>query len=87
MCVVCITQYVMICLIGAVATLVVLHCFNAINAYLFNIAKIATKLFDFEKKMEGAQSMRWVEMEKISDNDFTFIIDKRVGEMLSNKLK
>ena len=33
--------------------------------------KIATKLFDFEKKMEGAQSMRWVEIEKISDNDFT----------------
>ena len=49
--------------------------------------KIATKLFDFENKMEGAQSMRWVEIEKISDNDFTFIIDKRVGEMLSNKLK
>jgi hypothetical protein len=37
--------------------------------------------------MEGAQSMRWVDIEKISDSDFTFIIDKRVGEMLFNSLK
>ena len=49
--------------------------------------KIAKELFDFEKKMEGAQSMRWVDIEKISDSDFTFIIDKRVGEMLFNSLK
>ena len=40
------------------------------------------KPFDFIKKA-GAQSLRWIGMNKISDNDFTLIIDKRVGEMLS----
>jgi 8-oxo-dGTP diphosphatase len=49
--------------------------------------KIADKAFDFEKKIEGAQSMRWVELDKISENDFTFIIDKRIGEMLNNSWK
>ena len=49
--------------------------------------KIATKPFDFQKKIEGAQSMRWVKLDEISDNDFTFIIDKRIGEMLYNNLK
>jgi 8-oxo-dGTP diphosphatase len=46
--------------------------------------KISNKLFDFETKKEGAQTMRWVELDKISENDFTFIIDKRIGEMLNN---
>ncbi len=27
----------------------------------------------FDKKKEGAQMMRWVELNKISENDFTFI--------------
>jgi ADP-ribose pyrophosphatase YjhB (NUDIX family) len=49
--------------------------------------KISTKAFDFEKKKEGAQSLRWISLDKISDNDFTFIIDKRIGEMLYNNLK
>jgi ADP-ribose pyrophosphatase YjhB (NUDIX family) len=48
--------------------------------------KITKELFDFDKKMEGAQSMRWVALDKISENDFTFIIDKRVGDMLFNSL-
>lgn len=49
--------------------------------------KIADKVFDFDKKIDGAQSMRWVELDKISENDFTFIIDKRIGEMLNNNWK
>jgi ADP-ribose pyrophosphatase YjhB (NUDIX family) len=49
--------------------------------------KIASKTFDFDKKKEGAQSMRWVDLDKISENDFTFIIDKRIGEMLNNNWK
>ncbi len=44
--------------------------------------KVSTKPFDFIKKA-GAQSLRWVDLNTISDNDFTLIIDKRVGEMLS----
>jgi len=49
--------------------------------------KIATEPFNFDKKKEGAQSMRWVDLSKISENDFTFVIDKRIGEMLNNKWK
>ena len=46
--------------------------------------KISTKPFDFEKIKEGAQSMRWINYKTVSDNDFTFIIDKRVAEMLNS---
>lgn len=49
--------------------------------------KIKTNVFDFDKKKNGAQAMRWVELGKISENDFTFIIDKRIGDMLNNKWK
>lgn len=45
--------------------------------------KVSDKPFDFPEKKEGAQSMRWINMNTLSENDFTFIIDKRVGEMLS----
>ena len=43
---------------------------------------VSEKPFDFVKKA-GAQSFRWINLNKISDNDFTLIIDKRVGELLS----
>lgn len=49
--------------------------------------KVTDKPFDFVKKKEGAQSFRWVELGKISEHDFTFIIDKRIGEMLNNNWK
>lgn len=49
--------------------------------------KISNKPFDFDQKKEGAQSMRWIELNEISENDFTFIIDKRIGEMLNNSWK
>ena len=38
--------------------------------------------FDFEKIKEGAQSMRWVDLNHLTENDFTFIIDKRVAELI-----
>ncbi len=44
--------------------------------------RVSEKPYDYVKKA-GAQSLRWVHLNKISDNDFTLIIDKRVGEMLS----
>lgn len=46
-------------------------------------AKLTNTPFDFEKK-DGAQCFRWISTKKISDNDFTFPIDKKVGEMLKN---
>lgn len=44
--------------------------------------KTSDKKFDFVKKEEGAQSMRWIDVNKVSENDFTFVIDKRIGDML-----
>jgi hypothetical protein len=38
--------------------------------------------FDFTEKKEGAQSMRWISLSQLSDQDFTFMIDKRVAQML-----
>ena len=49
--------------------------------------KVASKPFDFMKKKDGAQSMRWIDLAKVSENDFTFIIDKRIGDMLNNSWK
>jgi len=43
---------------------------------------ISSELFDFKEVKEGAQSMRWVDLENISENDFTFIIDKHVADLL-----
>ncbi len=39
--------------------------------------------FDFNEKKEGAQSFRWLPLSKISENDFTFVIDKHVAKLLS----
>jgi len=46
--------------------------------------KTSQTAFDYEKK-EGAQSFRWIGVESITDNDFTLIIDKKVGEMLAKR--
>jgi 8-oxo-dGTP diphosphatase len=51
--------------------------------FKFNTSQIP---FDFMKLEEGAQSMRWIAMSDLSENDFTFIIDKRVGELLINTI-
>lgn len=48
--------------------------------------KTSTQLHDYEKK-EGAQSFRWIELKKLKENDFTLIIDRKVGEMLTKLFK
>jgi 8-oxo-dGTP diphosphatase len=47
----------------------------------------STKKFDFKKKAEGAQSFRWIDVNKVSENDFTFVIDRRVGGMIYEQKK
>ena len=47
--------------------------------------KISTIPFDFDIAKEGVQSIRWISMDEVSENDFTLIIDKKVGDMLSNQ--
>jgi 8-oxo-dGTP diphosphatase len=44
--------------------------------------RVAERAFSYENQ-EGAQSFRWIPLEKLSDQDFTLIIDKKVGEMLA----
>ncbi|MBP9068831.1 MAG: NUDIX domain-containing protein [Bacteroidia bacterium] len=41
----------------------------------------SSKVHDY-KKEEGAQSFRWILLNKLSSDDLTLIIDKRVVEML-----
>lgn len=52
---------------------------KAMEPYKF---KTTTKAFDFEKK-EGAQSFRWLVLNEIKESNFTFIIDKKIAELLS----
>ena len=52
---------------------------NALDPLNF---KISTKEFDFEKK-EGAQSFRWVALDDIKESNFTFVIDKKIAELLT----
>lgn len=43
--------------------------------------------FDFKIKKEGAQSFRWIPLNHISENDFTFVIDRKVASMLAEQQK
>jgi len=38
--------------------------------------------FDFSEKKNGAQSFRWKSISQLSDKDLTFIVDKKVAEIL-----
>lgn len=41
--------------------------------------------YDFTHRKEGAQSFRWLALSEISENDFTFVIDKKVAMMLKER--
>jgi ADP-ribose pyrophosphatase YjhB (NUDIX family) len=51
---------------------------NKIKETAFNFEK-----FGFEKMQEGAQIFRWVDIERLKEDDFMFPVDK----IVSNKLK
>ena len=44
--------------------------------------KTSVKVFDYEKK-EGAQSLRWIPLSDIKESNFTFVIDKKIAELLT----
>ena len=48
--------------------------------------RISTKAFDFEKGKESSQSLRWLSIMEMSENDFTFPIDKKVAMLIKNEL-
>lgn len=43
---------------------------------------VSEKPFSFKEKVDGAQIFRWISLEIISADDFTFPVDKKVAEML-----
>ena len=45
--------------------------------------KVSKQVHDYECK-EGAQSLRWIKLKDLKENDFTLIIDRRVGELIMN---
>ena len=47
--------------------------------------KTSEKLFDFINK-PGAQSLRWISLSQLKENDFTLIIDRRAAELLIKTL-
>ncbi len=50
------------------------------------IFKTSTAAHNYEKK-EGAQAFRWIPLIDLKESDFTLIIDRRVAEMLVQKIK
>jgi len=48
---------------------------------------MADKKFAFKKKVEGAQIFRWLDIANISENDFTFVIDRKVAGLISEQKK
>jgi 8-oxo-dGTP diphosphatase len=42
----------------------------------------ASRKFDFTERKNGAQSFRWRAINQLSEKDLTFVVDKKVAEML-----
>lgn len=49
--------------------------------------RVSNKAFDFENKQNGNQSFRWLSMEKMKPEEFTFPIDKHVANLLREKFQ
>ncbi|RLD33726.1 MAG: NUDIX hydrolase [Bacteroidetes bacterium] len=47
--------------------------------------KISDKPFDFEKMENGNQSFRWKKISELNEEVFTFPIDRKVAEMLTEE--
>jgi 8-oxo-dGTP diphosphatase len=51
--------------------------------YPFNTTE---KKFDFPETIDGAQCFRWMKIDVLSENDFTFPIDKVIVQMIRTSL-
>lgn len=47
--------------------------------------KVSVKPFDFNSNEDGAQSVRWVKIDDLTSESFTFETDKKVAEMVTEK--
>ena len=46
---------------------------------------VTQKRFDFPEEKEEAQTFRWIPLKDLSENDFTFPIEKKAAKMLMEK--
>ncbi len=44
--------------------------------------KISTKPFDFDEAVHGSQSFRWIGLDEMRPDDFTFPVDRKVAQLL-----
>jgi 8-oxo-dGTP diphosphatase len=60
--------------------------------YLINIPhpekiKTAKIKFDFTQNIDGPQSFRWIPLTELSEDEFTFPIDKKVAGMIKQQVR
>jgi ADP-ribose pyrophosphatase YjhB (NUDIX family) len=48
--------------------------------------RISTKAFDFPEQTNGNQSFRWIPVDQLNPDDFTFPIDKHVAFLLKSSI-
>ncbi|MBP7497885.1 MAG: NUDIX domain-containing protein [Bacteroidales bacterium] len=48
------------------------------------LLKTTDKKFDFPELVEGVQTFRWLPLEKLDKNEFTFPIDQKLASILKN---
>ena len=59
--------------------------YKVINLNVLNLP-FKTKVFDFDGEGDVLQSFRWIKLNKLSADDFTFPIDKHVAQLLIKEL-
>jgi len=65
---------------------------QVISIYYFMSVKepqkipVRQKPFDFKQEQEGAQIFRWIDLVSLSENDFTFPIEKKVAKRLRERM-
>jgi ADP-ribose pyrophosphatase YjhB (NUDIX family) len=47
--------------------------------------RISSRKFDFREKINGMQSFRWIPLSRLSPEDMTFPIDKRVVQLIKER--
>ena len=59
--------------------------YKVINLNVLNLS-FKAKVFDFDGEGDVLQSFRWIKLNKLSADDFTFPIDKHVAQLLIKEL-
>ncbi len=63
----------------------VLGIYYLVGSKQVNTIKVVAEKFTFSNQNNGAQSFRWVEINKLVPNEFTFPIDRHVANLLIEK--